>query len=115
MINILPYKTLEDINNTNGLVGILQTASDAVPILPALIMSALFIVIVFANYFSTQRRTGRGDLPSSFAVAGFVTCIVGGLISMIPNFMPSNILVNPLSYFIILEIVFIFWLFLSRE
>ena len=83
---ILAYRTLEDINQT-GINGILVTASDAVPILPALILGALFIIISFASYFSVQRRIGRGDLPASFAVAGFVTVVVGFIMSLIPNFL----------------------------
>lgn len=115
---ILLYQTLEQINGT-GIIGIFQTASASInmgPItLPLLIMMALFIIITFASYFSTQRRYGRGDFPASASVAGFVVCIVGALFSMIPSFMPSNIALNPLTYFVVLEIIFAYWLMSSKE
>ena len=102
------FKTMEDLNATN-IDGIMQTAAEAVPILPALILGALFIILAFTSYFSTMRRFGRGDLPASAAVAGFVTVIVALLFSLIPDFI-TNVTIVPV---IILEILFVIWLYFS--
>jgi len=117
-INFLIYKTIEEVNGT-GIIGIFQTASQAVTILSSLILSALFIILAYVSFYSTQRRTGYGDFCASCAVAGAITVIVAVLFSFIPNFMApfsSSILVpRDLIYSIILEIVFVVALFLSRE
>jgi len=104
------YQTLEDINGT-GIQGIIQTATAAVPIFPGLILGALFIILAFASYFSTQRRFGKADFPASFTVAGFVCVVVALLMSLIPNFITNATLVPV----IILEIIFFIWLAISRE
>lgn len=107
---ILTYKTLEQINGT-GINGILQTASDAVPILPALILTALFIILSFGSYFSSVRRLGTASLSASFAVAGFVTTIIAFLMSLIPNFINAY----TIGVCVILEIVFVMWLFMGKD
>lgn len=104
------YQTIEQVNGT-GVIGILQTDAQAVPFLPALILFAIFVILALGSYFSNLRRLGRGDLPASFAVAGLVTVVVGILMSLIPNFINST----TLGIAIILEIIFAFWLFLSRD
>ncbi|KKK89243.1 hypothetical protein LCGC14_2735070 [marine sediment metagenome] len=113
MINqiiFMAFKTMEDINGT-GIQGIMQTAAEAVPILPGLILGALFIILAFTSYFSAMRRFGKGDLPASASVAGFVTVIVALLFSLIPNFI-TNVTIVPV---IILEILFVIWLYFSKE
>jgi len=104
------YKTIEDLNVT-GINGLLVTASEAVDFLPGLLLFAIFIVLAFGSYFATQRRYGKGDLPSSIATAGLVTVVVSILFSLIPGFIHPRIIVITIS----LEIVFALWLFLSRE
>lgn len=112
MINTIfqAYRTIEDINQS-GLNGILVTTSDAVPILPALILFALFVILSFGSYYSTIRRLGRADFPASFAVAGFVCVIVSILMSLIPNFISTEIV----TMTIVLEIIFVGWLYFSRD
>ena len=112
MINtiILAYKTLEQINQT-GINGILATSSDAVPLLPALILFALFIILSFGAYFSTVRRIGYASMPSVFAVAGFVTTVIAFMMSIIPNFINTL----TIGFCVIIEIGFVFWLYLSKD
>jgi cytochrome bd-type quinol oxidase subunit 2 len=117
------YQTMD--NCTSGLLCIFQTASSGVTTastnlgaspfisLPAMIMFALFIIISFVSYFAQQRRIGTGNLPASMAIAGFVVCVVGVFFGMIPNFMPSSILINPEVYAVVIEIILVFWLLYS--
>lgn len=114
MLNYLVYQTLEDINGT-GFIGIFQTAAAAFDNfaikLPELILAAIFLVLAFTSFYSTERRKGRGDLPASFAVAGLVCVVVSILMSMIPNFISTRDIIIA----IILEIIFVFWQMTSRE
>lgn len=107
---MVKYATMESLNAT-GMNGILSVASTAVPILPGLILFALFIIITMGSYWAETRRKGRGDLPASMAGAGFVTCVVAFLMSMIPNFI-TNVTIVPC---VILEILFVFFLLGSRD
>lgn len=102
------YQTIEQVNGT-GINGVLQTASTAVPSLPALILTSIFIVIAYVSFFSTQRRTGRGDFWASCAVAGFVAVVIGFVMTLIPNFITNTTLVPAVA----LEIVFVVILFFS--
>ena len=108
------YETLETLNAT-GLNGIFQVSASALDSLgvsfAGLILGAIFIVIAYVSYFSTVRRIGRGDLPASLTVAGFVCVVMAILMSMIPNFIDTKIIV----IIIILEIIFAFVLVRSRE
>jgi len=110
MINFLTYKTLEDINGT-GIQGILQTASDAVPLLPAMILFSLFIVLSFGSMFYNTRKYGSAKMSSTFAVAGFVTMVVAVMMTLIPNFINTATVVTC----IIIEIAFVFWLYSSTD
>lgn len=112
------YQTLEQMNKT-GIVGIFQTASNAVPILSTLILFALWTVLTWVSFYSTQRRIGDGDFWASATVAGFITVIVATFFSFIPNFMiplsPSILVPRDLVFSVILEIIFLIGLVLSRE
>lgn len=109
MINIFQsYKTLEEINQT-GIQGILVTSSNAVPMFPAFILGALFIILTIGSYFATERKIGRGDLFGSMAVAGFVCVIVSFLFSLIPNFQNVYILVS----MVIIELILVLVIYLS--
>ena len=104
------YQTLEEVNGT-AINGILQTAAQAVPIFPGLIFLAIFIVLAYASYYTTQRRLGRGDMPASFAVGGFVAVVVGLVMTLVPNFINRTTIVTA----IVLEIFFVAWLFFSGK
>ena len=111
MITINTFQTMQDLNQT-GINGVLVTASTAVPFLPALILFAMFIILSFGAYFSSVRRTGRSDnFVGSLAVAGFVTVVIAFLMTLIPNFIDTY----TLSITIVIEIIFVMWLFLSRD
>lgn len=108
------YATLQTMNVT-GINGIFQVASAAIPLaqvtLPALELFSLFIILSFASFYSTQRRVGQGDMPVSMSVAGLICVVVASIFSFIPNFESWMVLVSV----IILEIIFVSWLFISRE
>lgn len=118
MLEFLIYKTLEDVNGT-GIIGIFQTSSNAVPFLSSLILFALFIVLTFVSFYSTQRRTGYGDFWASTSVSGLITVIVAVFLSFIPNFMqpltPTVLVPRDLIISIIIEIFLVIMLFMSRE
>lgn len=87
--------------NGTGITGILQTASAAVPIFPALILFAVWSVLTFGMYFSSVRRIGKGDFAACFAVGGFVTTLVAFLMELIPNFITTATIIPV----VVLEII----------
>ena len=108
----MTYQTIETINCTSrGINCVMQVASTAVPILPAIILLCLFIIITMATYYATTRRLGRGDLIASATGAGFVCCVVAYLMSLIPNFI-TNATIVPC---IVIEIILVFMLIGSRD
>jgi DMSO/TMAO reductase YedYZ heme-binding membrane subunit len=107
----MAYKTLEQINATD-VTGIFQTASDAVPALAGMLLFAIFIVLAFGSMFAMQRRFGRRDyIPACFAVAGMVTTICAFIMSLIPNFIQTYIIVITT----LITIVCILWFFSSSR
>jgi hypothetical protein len=103
------YKTIEDINGS-GIEGVFQTAAEATNALVPLILAAIFFILAFGSYYIMQRRFGEGDLPACLTVSGLVVVLCALLMSMIPNFIN----IPTITITIVLEIIFFFWLVLSR-
>ena len=99
------YKTIEQINGT-GMTGLLQTVSDAVPIFPGLILLAIWAILTFGMFFSSVRRTGRGDFVACNAVGWFVAMICSIIMSIIPNFI-TNVTIIPVIIMTIVSFVFL--------
>lgn len=103
----MTYLTLEDLNASEP-TGVFETAASAVPILPALILFAIFTVISFGSIFALQRRFGRKDyIPACFTVAGMVTTISAFVMTLIPNFIQTYVVVIT----VLITIGCLFWFF----
>ena len=112
------YKTLSDYNQSQGLISLLQAASDGVSdspwhlvSLPFLILSAVWIILSFGSFYAMSRRYGKGDLQASINAGGFTAVILAGLMSLIPNFISMRDVI----IIVVLEICAFIWLWISRE
>lgn len=105
----MAYTTLENLNASSP-TDIFQIVSEAVPIFPTMMLSAIFIILTMGSYFVMQRRFGKGDLPACCSVGGLVTVVCAIIMSLIPNFIQTYVVVVA----IVLEILFVVWLFTSR-
>ncbi len=106
----MTWKTLDDVNTSEGVHTIATYVADTVPIFMPMILFAIFIIAGLGSFFASIRVTGRGDFPASFAAAGFLTAIVATFMSLIPLI---NLATLSLTYAI--AIVGVIWLFFSRD
>lgn len=108
----MTYTTLEQLN-VSDTTNIFQAAASAVPILAAMILLAIFITLAFGSMFALQRRFGRRDyIPACFSVAGMVTTIIAFILTLIPNFIQTYVVIVT----VLITIGCIFWFFsVSRE
>lgn len=106
----MTYPTLETINGT-GIVGILQTVSEAVPIYPALLLFAIWSILTLGMLFASIRRIGKGDFVACLAVGGFVTTIIAFMMQLIPNFI-TNATIIPV---VVLEIIAVILLLAKQD
>ncbi len=104
------YRTFAEWNKT-GLDEMFVYASDVVPAFTPFLLFSLFIIITFGSYFSSKRLSGDGDLPASFAVAGFVTFIVALVMSLIPGLISTLYVVIT----IIITILGVMFLYFSKR
>jgi len=80
----MTYETLSDVNTSAGIHTLAIYVADTVPIFMPLALFSFFIIAFLGSYFASVRITNRGDLPASFAAAGFITAILATLMSLIP-------------------------------
>ena len=107
----MAYPTLADRNTSEGIHIMFSYVNDITGGLFAnMTLFAFFVIVMMSSYFSQQRMTGKGDMPSSFAVAGYLTTGLAILLSLIPNFVSVPTIVIAL----IVSTLGTFWLFLSR-
>ena len=107
----MAYPTLADVNTSEGMHVIFTYANDVTGgLLVNATLFAFFVIIMMSTYFSQQRVSGKGDMPSSFAVAGYLTGGLAILFSLIPNFINTTSVVMV----IVIATIGTLWLFLSR-
>jgi|TARA_R100001530_G_C4292979_1_gene148502 hypothetical protein len=107
----MAYPTLADVNTSEGMHVIFTYANDITGgLLVNATLFAFFVIIMMSTYFSQQRVSGKGDMPSSFAVAGYLTGGLAILFSLIPNFINTTSVVMV----IVIATIGTLWLFLSR-
>jgi len=78
----MAYLTFQQYNQT-GIAGLLTYPSEVVPQFVPLVLIALFSIVLLSTYFGQKRIVGRGDLISSFAVAGFFTAVISITMTMV--------------------------------
>jgi len=81
---IFAYKTLGEANVSSP-EHIFQYVAEVEPFFWPMGLLALFVIITLSTYFSEERRTGRGDFWTSFAVAGYITSIASFILMLIPG------------------------------
>ena len=54
-----------------------------------MLIVSIWCIFCFGSYFFQKRTTGRGDFPTSLAVAGFVTAISTILLGLIPQLVTA--------------------------
>ena len=107
----MAYRELSSFNATEGPHVILQAATDAVPILPGLILFGLFCVALFGSFFTQKRLTGQGNFPASFAVAGYFVTIVAFVMTRIPDIISMW----TVAICLIVSVLGTLWFFISEK
>jgi len=78
------YNTI-DTKNITGLDGIFVYVANEVPIfVPAFLLSTWLIVSLLI-YFGTRKFSGQADFFSAAASAGFLTCVLGTVMTFTPG------------------------------
>jgi lipopolysaccharide export LptBFGC system permease protein LptF len=106
----MAYQTLQEYNATTPdqlLAYVGDTWSGFIPLL----LISFYIIIALAVYYSQTRKTGRGELSVSVAVAGFITFILSLVLSLVGGLVNSVIM----SITFIVMILGVVWLFLSKD
>lgn len=106
----MAYQTIDQANVTS-LTGIFTYSAGIVPILPSLILFAIFLVTVLGSFFAQRRQLGTGNFAASFAVGGFVTMVVAIMLSLIPGFINLTTLVVTIA----ITILGFIWLIFSER
>ena len=78
----MTYTELQDIGELT-LTRVLQYPSIDTPLFYPIILFVIFLVFTLSTFFREVRRTGRGNILSSLAVAGFVTTVMATISSLL--------------------------------
>ena len=78
----MTYTQLEEIPALT-LKKFLQFPSLDTPMFYPLLLFAIFLVFTFSTFFREVKRTGKGNILSSLAVAGFVTTAMATIWSLL--------------------------------
>lgn len=78
----MTYTQLENIGDLT-LRKFLQFPSLDTPIFYPVLLFVIFLIFTFSTFFREVRRTGRGNILSSLAVAGFVTTVIATIWSLL--------------------------------
>lgn len=110
-ITMNTYTTLDDVNTTDGVHTIITYTADVVPIFIPLTLFAFFTIACLGSYYASIRLNNRGDLPSSFAAAGFITSILATAMTLIPGLINLATLTTVYGF----TILGVIWLFFSKN
>lgn len=106
------YETINNRNQSEGLHVLFQYVNDVTNgLFGNMFLFSVFIIIAFGTYFSQRRLTGRGNFPSSFAVAGYITAITAILLYLIPNLIGIQTVVISIA----ISILGTVWIFFTRD
>ena len=107
----MAYQTLDSVNTTQGIHMIFVYVNDITAgLFTRLFLLSFFIILGIGSYLSQRRLSGRGDLPASLAVAGFITSGAAIIMSFVDG------LINTFDIVVCFSATFLFvlWLFLSK-
>jgi len=106
----MPHETLEDLNASEGFHVLFTYVNDVTGgIFSIMLLLSLFLVIALGTYFSALRTKGKGDLPASCAVAGFVTSSASILMLGIDGLVSVTTVVTT----VVISILFVAWFFIG--
>jgi len=102
--------------NNPGITGILQTivqtptiASQSLSVIfPSMIILTIWAILSIGSFFATTRRYGTANLLASMVIGGFVASLIGGILLIIPNFMPLTVIVISIVIEIVSFLIFLF-------
>ena len=108
----MAYKTIDSVNTSQGLHTVFVYVNDVTGgLFSRLFLLSFFLILGIGSYLSQRRLTQRGDLPSSLAIAGFITSGAAIIMSFIPG------MINTFDIIVIFSatILFVLWLFMSKR
>jgi len=100
----MPYQEMSSFNVT-GAHGIFTYVADTVPIFFPLTLFALFIIVLLGTYFSQRNSTGRADIFSSLAVAGYFVSLVALIMSLVGGLIQPMVVIICFTVSIITTII----------
>lgn len=106
----MTYTTLDQYNTSEGLHTLGSYAFDIVPILPSLILFAVFTIACLGSFFASMNLGRKADFPASFGAAAIFTAIVCQLMALL-NWATVPMLATCYG----LAIAGVVWIFFSRE
>ena len=101
----MTYTQLEDLGELS-LRQLLQFPSLDTPIFYPLILFAIFLVFTLSTFFMEVRRTGRGNIISSLAVAGFVTTAIATIFSFLA-LIQTEVVVLALVISLVFQVIYL--------
>ena len=106
------YKTLDAVNTSSGIQTMFVYVNDVTGgLFTRMLLLAFFLILGIASYLFQKRTTGSGDLPASFAIAGFVT---SGLAIMM-SFIDGMIHIFDIVVTFTVTISFVLWMFMTNS
>ncbi len=108
----MAYQTLDAVNTSQGIHMVFVYVNDITSgLFSRLLLFSFFLILAIGSYFAQKRSTGKGDLPSSFAIAGFLTSTAAIIMSFVDG------LINTYDIVIVFSATFLFvlWLFMSSN
>lgn len=78
----MTYVQLEELSSLE-LRDFLQYPSIDTPIFYPSLLFVIFLIFTLSTFFKEVRRTGKGNILSSLAVAGFVTTVIATIFSLL--------------------------------
>ena len=103
----MTYATL----NATNLNGLFQYVESIVSSFSAFLIGAFFFIILLYTYFSAIRMGRNPNLSVSFAAASFSSLILTLILTLIPGFVPTTVLMIMFALFA----VGVIWLFFSQR
>ena len=106
------YKTLDAVNTSQGIHTIFVYVNELTGgMFTRLILLAFFLILGIGSYLAQGRLNSKQDLPSSLAMAGFVTSGAAIILSFIPGMIHTFDIIVVFSA----TIFFVLWLFMSKQ
>ena len=101
----MTYPTIDNLTTSN-LQEILKFSTTGVPMFWPVMLMVIFLVIGLGSFFRELRREGKGNLLSSFAIAGYVTSAIA-LIMTLMELIQGKVMVICLTVSLVFQALFL--------